>query len=120
MPWYNFQFTGTSAAAEDSATATIAETGTTAIALSQSIRLTDIVLSATATESHQLSIWVNGKKQSSNLYSAQLNPASQGRFSIRGQGILIGSGATLQMRGAQLVTGGGAENITATLEFVAA
>ena len=61
MPWYNFQFTGTSAAAEDSATATIAETGTTAIALSQSIRLTDIVLSATATESHQLSIWVNGK-----------------------------------------------------------
>ena len=39
---------------------------------------------------------------------------------IRGQGIMIGSGATLQMRGAQLVTGGGAENITATLEFVAA
>jgi hypothetical protein len=33
---------------------------------------------------------------------------------------MIPQGATLQMRGAQLATGGGAENITATLEFVAA
>ena len=80
----------------------------------------DIVLSSTAAESHQYSIWVNGKKQSSNLFSAQLNPASQGRFSIRGQGIVIPQGATLQMRGAQLVTGGGAENTIATMEFVAA
>ena len=120
MAWYNFSFTGTAAASEDSATATIKETGTTAVTLAQNIRLTDIVLSSTATESHQLSIWVNGKKQSSNLYSAQLNPASQGRFSIRGQGIVIPQGSTLQMRGAQLVTGAGVENTIATLEFVAA
>ena len=120
MPWYSFGFTGTAAAAEDSATATIQETGTTAVALPQTIRLTDLVLAATSVESHQLSIWVNGKKQSSNLYSAQLNPASQGRFSIRGQGIVIPNGATVQMRGAQLVTGAGAENIICTMEFVAA
>ena len=119
MPWYNFGFTGTTTAAEDSATATIQETNTTAVAIPQTIRLTDLVLTGTATESHQMSIWVNGKKQSSNLYSAQLNPASQGRFSIRGQGIVIPQGATLQMRGAQLVTGGGAENIICTMEFVA-
>jgi hypothetical protein len=112
MPWYNFGFTGTAAAAEDSATATIQETNTTAVAIPQTI-------TGTATESHQMSIWVNGKKQSSNLYSAQLNPASQGRFSVRGQGIVIPQGATLQMRGAQLVTGAGAENIICTMEFVA-
>ena len=119
MPWYNFGFTGTAAAAEDSAIAVIQETSTTAVALAQTVRLTDLVLTGTAGESHQMSIWVNGKKQSSNLYSAQLNPASQGRFSIRGQGIVIPQGATLQMRGAQLVTGGGAENIICTMEFVA-
>jgi len=119
MPWYNFGFTGTAAAAEDSAIATIQETSTTAVELAQTVRLTDLVLTGTAGESHQMSIWVNGKKQSSNLYSAQLNPASQGRFSIRGQGIVIPQGATLQMRGAQLVTGGGAENIICTMEFVA-
>jgi hypothetical protein len=119
MPWYNFGFTGTAAAAEDSATATIQETNTTAVAIPQTIRLTDLVLTGTAAESHQMSIWVNGKKQSSNLYSAQLNPASQGRFSVRGQGIVIPQGATLQMRGAQLVTGAGAENIICTMEFVA-
>ena len=119
MPWYNFGFTGTAAAAEDSAIAVIQETSTTAVALAQTVRLTDLVLTGTAGERHQMSIWVNGKKQSSNLYSAQLNPASQGRFSIRGQGIVIPQGATLQMRGAQLVTGGGAENIICTMEFVA-
>lgn len=120
MPWYNFGFTGTTAAAEDSATATIQETNTTAVALAQTVRLTDLVLTFTAAEQHQLSIWVNGKKQSSNLYAAQLNPASQGRFSIRGQGIVIPQGATLQMRGAQTATGAGTEDITCTMEFVAA
>ena len=119
MPWYNFGFTGTAAAAEDSAIAVIQETSTTAVALAQTVRLTDLVLTGTAGESHQMSIWVNGKKQSSNLYSAQLNPASQGRFSIRGQGIVIPQGATLQMRGAQL-NAGALEITTATLEFVAA
>ena len=120
MPWYNFEFTGTAAAAaDDSATATISETGTTAVALAQTIRLTDCVLASTATSAHQYSIWVNGKKQSSNLFAAQLNPASQGRFSIRGQGIVIPQGATLQMRGAQL-DALGAENTNVTLEFVAA
>ena len=33
MPWYNFGFTGTAAAAEDSAIAVIQETSTTAVAL---------------------------------------------------------------------------------------
>jgi len=120
MSWYNFEFAGNVAIQTDDAeTANISETGTTAVALAQSIRLTDIVLSSTAAQPHQYSIWVNGKKQSSNLFAAQLNPASQGRFSIRGQGISIPAGATLQMRGAQL-SAGALEATTATLEFVAA
>ena len=100
MPWYNYDFTGTAAAApDDSATAPISEPGTTAVALAQTIRLTDCVLASTATSAHQYSIWVNGKKQSSNLFAAQLNPASQDRCSIPGPGIVITQGAPPHMRG---------------------
>lgn len=120
MPWYNFEFDGAAAAqTDDTEIADISETGTTAVALAQTIRLTDIVLSTTAGATHQYAIWVNGKKQSSNLFAGQLNPASQGRFSIRGQGIVIPQGATLQMRGAQL-DATGTEATTVLLEFVAA
>ena len=46
MSWYNFVFAGSATIQTDDAeTSTISETGTTAVALAQSIRLTDIVLS---------------------------------------------------------------------------
>lgn len=120
MPWLNFDFAGSAATTTfDSETSTIQETGTTQINIPQNIRLTDIVLDITAGENHQYSIWTSGRKQSSNVSSAQLNPASQGRFSVRGQNIVIASGTSLQMRGSQL-SGAAAEITSVLLEYVAA
>jgi len=121
MPWLNFDFVGTVAAgAEDSETSTIQETGTTQINIPQNIRLTDLILNVTATDSHQYSIWTSGRKQSSNLSSSQMDPASQGRFSIRGQNIIIPAGTSIQMRGSQTTVVGGAEATSVLLEYVAA
>jgi len=122
MPWLNFDFVGTAVATtvDDSETATIQETGTTQINIPQNIRLTDVVIAATAGQQHQYSIWTSGRKQSSNLSAAQMNPASQGRFSVRGQNIVIAAGTSLQLRGSQTSTAGAAEATTVTLEYVAA
>lgn len=122
MPWLNFVFVGTAVATtvNDSETSTIEETGTTQINIPQNIRLTDLVIAATAGQGHQYSIWTSGRKQSSNLSAAQMNPASQGRFSVRGQNIVIAAGTSLQMRGSQTSTAGAAEATTVTLEYVAA
>ena len=123
MPWLNFGFDGTVAAVtvNDSETAVIEETGTTQISIPQNIRLTDLVIGSTATETHQYSIWTSGRKQSSNLSAAQMNPASQGRFSVRGQNIIIPSGVSIQMRGSQTSdTAGAAEATTVLMEYVAA
>tara|TARA_B110001454_G_scaffold196209_1_gene198962 strand:- start:339 stop:707 length:369 start_codon:yes stop_codon:yes gene_type:complete len=122
MPWMNFQLTGTAAAVtvDDSETAVIEETGTTQINIPQNIRLTDAILDITATQTHQYSIWTSGRKQSSNLSAAQMNPASQGRFSIRGQDIIIPAGTSIQMRSSQTSTAGAAEATKVLLEYVAA
>ncbi len=122
MPWLNFEFDGTAAASttDDSQTSTISETGTTQINIPQNIRLTDLVLDITAGQTHQYSIWTSGRKQSSNLSAAQLNPASQGRFSIRNQNIVIAGGTSIQMRGSQTSTGGSAEATVVLMEYVAA
>ena len=122
MPWLNFVFAGSAATTTgDSETSTIEETGTTQISIPQNIRLTDLVIGATATERHQYSIWTSGRKQSSNLSAAQMNPASQGRFSVRGQNIIIPSGVSIQMRGSQTSdTAGAAESTTILMEYVAA
>jgi len=122
MPWMNFDFVGSAAATtvNDSETATIQETGTTQINIPQNIRLTDLVLGSTAGQGHQYSIWTSGRKQSSNLSAAQMNPASQGRFSVRNQGIVISNGVSIQMRGSQTSTAGAAEATTVLLEYVAA
>ena len=122
MPWLNFDFVGTAVATnvDDSETAIIQETGTTQINIPQNIRLTDVVIGATAAQGHQYSIWTSGRKQSSNLSAAQMNPASQGRFSVHGQNIVIASGTSLQLRGSQTSTAGAAEATTVTLEYVAA
>jgi len=122
MPWLNFDFTGTAVAStvDDSETAIIQETGATQINIPQNIRLTDIVVNITTGQTHQYSIWTSGRKQSSNLSSFQLNPASQGRFSVRGQNIVIAAGTSLQMRGSQQTTAGAAEATSVLLEYVAA
>ena len=102
MPWLNFDFLGSvGVQVDDTEISTIEETGATQINIPQNIRLTDVILNITAQDEHQYSIWTSGRKQSSNLASAQLNPASQGRFSIRGQNIVIPAGTSIQMRGAQ-------------------
>ena len=122
MPWLNFDFVGTAVATnvDDSETAIIQETGTTQINIPQNIRLTDVVIGATAAQGHQYSIWTSGRKQSSNLSAAQMNPASQGRFSIRNQGIVISGGVSIQMRGSQLSdAAGAAEPTTVLMEYVA-
>ena len=122
MPWLNFDFVGTAVATnvDDSETAIIQETGTTQINIPQNIRLTDVVIGATAAQGHQYSIWTSGRKQSSNLSAAQMNPASQGRFSVHGQNIVIAAGTSLQLRGSQTSPAGAAEATTVTLEYVAA
>ena len=80
-----------------------------------------MILDITAQDQHQYSIWTSGRKQSSNVSSAQLNPASQGRFSIRGQNIVIPAGTSIQMRGAQLTIAAVAPEATkCLLEYVAA
>jgi len=121
MPWLNFDFAGSAAVTtDDTETSTIQETGTTQINIPQNIRLTDLILGSTAGQTHQYSIWTSGRKQSSNLSAAQMNPASQGRFSIRNQGIVISGGVSIQMRGSQLSdTAGAAEPTTVLMEYVA-
>jgi uncharacterized protein YbdZ (MbtH family) len=122
MPWFNFQLTGTAAAVtvDDSEIAVVEETGTTQISVPTNIRLTDAILDITAGQEHQYSIWTSGRKQSSNLSAAQLNPASQGRFSIRGQNIVIPAGTSIQMRSSQTTTAGAAEATKVLLEYVQA
>jgi len=122
MPWLNFGFAGSIPPAvpvDDSQTSVIQETGTTQINIPQNIRLTDLVLDITAANQQQYSIWTSGRKQSSNLSAAQMNPASQGRFSIRNQNIVIASGTSIQMRGSQR-SGAAAEATVVLMEYVSA
>ena len=122
MPWLNFDFTGSAGVqVQDTEISTIEETGTTQINIPQNIRLTDMILDITSLDVHQYSIWTSGRKQSSNVSSSQLNPASQGRFSIRGQNIVIPAGTSIQMRGAQFTIAVLAPEPTKVLlEYVAA
>jgi len=122
MPWLNFQYAGSAGVqVPDTEIAVIEETNASQINIPQNIRLTDMVLNITALDVHQYSIWTSGRKQSSNVSSAQLNPASQGRFSIRGQNIVIQQGTSIQMRGAQLTIAALApEPTTVLLEYVTA
>ena len=122
MPWLNFDFNGNAAVqVADTEISTIQETGATQINIPQNIRLTDLILDITTLDNHQYSIWTSGRKQSSNVSSSQLNPASQGRFSIRGQNIIIPAGTSIQMRGAQTsIAALAPEPTTCTVEYVAA
>lgn len=117
MGWYNFVKTGSgSAQADDAATATISEVGSTSVTLPNTITVTDIVLSATATSPHQYRFYVNGRQVGSNFFSGQLNPASQGRMNFANQKITIPAGSTLALKGSQ--KSGSAEDTTVTLQFL--
>jgi uncharacterized protein YbdZ (MbtH family) len=122
MPWLNFDFLGSAGVqVPDTEIAVIEETNASQINIPQNIRLTDMILNITALDDHQYSIWTSGRKQSSNVSASQLNPASQGRFSIRGQNIVIPSGTSIQMRGAQITIAALAPEPTKVLlEYVAA
>lgn len=118
MGWFNFRSVGSATAQnDDTEVCTVLETGETGISLPYDITLVDIVLNKTASQDHQYSIWVNGKKASSNLYAAQLNPASQGRLNIANQGIKIKAGSRIQVRAAQK-SGASAEETILLIQFV--
>lgn len=117
MGWINFTKTGSGTAqADDAATATVAEIGGTSITLPNTITITDVVLAATAANNHQFRFYVNGRAVGANLYSGQLNPASQGRVNIANQGIKIPAGSTVQLKGSQKA--GTAEDTTVMLQYL--
>ena len=118
MGWYTFNFAGdaTTPEPDDSETATVQETGNNFIAITRQVKLQDIVLTASATDNHQYSLWVNGKKATSDLFSAQISPTSQTRFSIAAQNISVSANSQIQIRGSQK-SGASAEATSVTLSY---
>ena len=103
MGWFNFSFNGSATVqTEDAETCTVKETGESGFTLPYDIHLSDLVLTKSLAQNHQFSIWVNGKKMSSNLYSAQLDPSNDTRFAIAPLGIVIKAGSRVQVKTAQL------------------
>ena len=100
--WYNWSFNGSASAQADNAeVCSNDETGENVVTLPQSITLTDVVLDTTKTQSHQLRFYVNGRQVGGNFYSAQINPASDGRMSWADLKIVIPQGSTFGLRTAQ-------------------
>jgi hypothetical protein len=62
----------------------------------------DFVLTAALTNNRQFAFWVGGRKVSSNLYGAQLNPANPSRFQIINLKLVVLKGSQFQVRTAQL------------------
>jgi hypothetical protein len=118
MGWFTFQFNGnaTTPQADDAETATVAETGQGFVTIPRTVQLTDIVLTASASDNHQYSIFVNGKKQTSDLFSAEISPTSQTRFNIAAQGIGVAANSQIQLRGSQK-SGTAAEATSVTLVY---
>ncbi len=103
MGWINFSFPGSATVEqEDAEIGTIMETGEHSITFPYDITLLDVVLAQPAQQNHEYSFWINGKKVSSALYSAELNPTSQTRFNIKQLGIRIPAGSAIQIKSAQL------------------
>jgi hypothetical protein len=119
MGWINFQSNGyaTTPQADDTEICTVLETNESGISFPYDIRIVDIVLDKTASQNHQYSFWVNGKKMSSNFYSAQINPATQGRLNFANQGIVIKAGSRIQLRAAQK-SGTSAEATIVLVQFL--
>jgi len=118
--WLNFKFIGNVPASpqpDDTEISTIAETGQQQFSIPADMRISDIVLTGTAAQTHQYRIYVNGKAQGANFYSGQLNPATQGRMNWASQSILIPRGSTIQIKGSQK-DGATAESTTVTLQWV--
>lgn len=103
MGWNNFTFAGdgSNPQADNAETATIDELGESSMTLPNAIKITDILADKTTTESHQIRIFVNGKAQLADVYSSQINPASDGRRTWGTQNIVVPAGATFQLKGSQ-------------------
>lgn len=117
MGWFNFSKTGSASAQSDNAeTMTNDESGDKSVPLTDDIQITDVVLDVTASETHQFRFYVNGKQQGGNFYATQINPASDGRISWADQGIVIGKGSSLQIRGSQQ-SGASAEALKVLVKY---
>ncbi len=102
MGWNTFTFAGSAAAqADDAELCGVAETGDSSLSLPYDIALQDIVLTSALASNHQFSFFVNGKKQSSNLYAAEINPTAQTRFNIAAQNVRIPKGSKIQIKTSQ-------------------
>lgn len=118
MVWFNFVSNGsaTTPQTDDTEITTVLETGEQAITLPYDVTLIDVILNQPATQNHQYSFWVNGRKQSSNFYSGQINPSTQGRMNFANQGIVIKAGSRIQLRAAQK-SGTAAEQTIVLVQF---
>jgi hypothetical protein len=100
--WTNWSFSGSASAQSDNAeTCSNDENGENVVTLPQSITLTDVVLDGTKSQNHQFRFYVNGRQVGGNFYSAQINPASDGRMSWADLRIVIPQGSTLGLRTGQ-------------------
>jgi hypothetical protein len=100
--WYNWSFIGSgSVQADNTEICSNDETGENVVTLPQSITLTDVLLDTTKTGNHQFRFYVNGRQVGGNVYSAQINPASDGRLSWADLKIVIPQGSTFGLRTAQ-------------------
>ena len=104
MGWFTFKYLGnaTTPQTDDSELATVVETGDSSIQLPYDIAVTDFVLTSGMVNDHQYAIWVNGKKTTSDLFAAQINPANNTRFNAAAQKMLIPAGSKIQVKTAQL------------------
>ncbi len=116
--WITFKKVGSASTPQDddAEICTVVETGEQGLTLPYPIQLIDVVLTKSPAQDHQFSFWVNGKKVSSNLYAAQLDPANDTRFAIAPLGIIIPAGSRLQVRGAQK-SGAAAEETMLTVIY---
>ena len=115
--WDNWSFIGaTSAQADNTEKCSNDEMGESVITLPNSITLTDVILDTTKTQNHQFRFYVKGKQVGGNFYSAQINPASDGRMSWADLKIVIPQGSTLGLRTAQL-DGSSAETGKVTIKY---
>lgn len=119
MGWLNFSFTGSASTpqSDDAETATVLETGDKTFTLPTDITIVDVVADKTTTQTHQFRVYVNGKAQGSQFFSAQINPATQGRLNFANQNIRIPKGSNIQIRGSQK-DGASAEAVKVLVQFL--
>ena len=117
MGWLQCNFLGdaTTPQADNAETGTWEQANEKTLNLPFNIAIQDIFLTKTAANDHQYQLYVNGKAQENFLNSATLDPASDGRFKIASQGLVVPAGAGFQIRAAQK---SGAQAEATTLQIV--